>query len=48
MTEVVHHVSNVTPGISFSESAIKHLLSYLAKNEVVCEKNRMFGFIIRS
>lgn len=33
MTEVVYHASNLTPGISFSPSAIQHLLSYLAKNE---------------
>lgn len=32
MTEVVQHTSRSTPDISFSESAIKHLIAYLAKN----------------
>ncbi|KTD59041.1 HesB/IscA family protein [Legionella shakespearei] len=32
MSVVMQHTSSVEPGISFSESAVKHLLTYLAKN----------------
>lgn len=32
MSVVMHHVSNVTPEIQFSDSAMKHLVSYLSKN----------------
>lgn len=32
MTVVMHHAENRTPEISFSEGAVKHLVSYLQKN----------------
>lgn len=32
MSVVMQHASNVTPAISFSESAIKHIISYLSKS----------------
>lgn len=32
MSVVMQHISSIEPGISFSESAIKHLVSYLVKN----------------
>jgi iron-sulfur cluster assembly protein len=32
MSVVMQHASSATPNISFSESAVKHLSSYLAKN----------------
>lgn len=32
MSVVMQHVSNEVPGITLSESAIKHLVSYLTKN----------------
>lgn len=31
MSDVMQHVSNINPEINFSESAVKHLLSYLEK-----------------
>lgn len=32
MSVVMHHSSNIKPEINFTDSAVKHLLSYLAKN----------------
>ena len=32
MSEVIQHTSSINPEISISESALKHLISYLGKN----------------
>lgn len=32
MTEVMKHESSITPDIRFTESAVKHLVTYLEKN----------------
>ncbi len=32
MSEVMQHVNSVNPKINFSDSAVKHLVSYLSKN----------------
>jgi iron-sulfur cluster assembly protein len=32
MSEVIKHVSSITPDIHFTESAVKHLVIYLDKN----------------
>lgn len=33
MSEVMQHAATLNPNIQFSESAVRHLLSYLDKNE---------------
>ena len=32
MTVIMHHAENRTPEISFTDAAVKHLVSYLQKN----------------
>ena len=36
MSVIMQHVNDLHPGISFSESAIQHLLAYLDKNPECC------------